>query len=467
MASRLKKYYGHILRNITIQSAGAEGNCVARWDNLVVFVPYAAPGDVADIRVVGAKKKFLIGEILTLHTPSPDRIKPVCSHFGLCGGCKWQHVEYASQLVWKQQVVLDAFTRLHKVQIPTISTISGSDNIWHYRNKLEYSFSLCRWVLPGEPEAADRRAAGFHIPGRFDRILDINTCYLQHDLNNKIRLFIKNMAMELGLSFYHPKEQVGYMRNVIIRNNASGDWMVILIIGEEDTAPAIQILDALCAAIPEIKSSFWVVNSKMNDTIYDLETHQHQGTAYITENIDNLTFRVRPKSFFQPNGQQAGKLYHFALTMADIQPSDVVYDLYCGTGTLSLRAAKYANQVVGIESVPQAIDDAKENAELNGIYNCNFVVGDMRFIFNDTLLKAYGNPNVVITDPPRGGMHEDVIAQLLAINPDKIVYVSCNPATQARDIQLMEEQYEVITIQPVDMFPHTHHVENVVLLRRR
>ncbi len=467
MTSKLKKYYGHILRDITIQTAGAEGNCVARWDNLVVFVPYAAPGDVADIRVVGAKKKFLIGEIVTLHTPSPDRIQPLCSHFGVCGGCKWQHVQYTSQLAWKQQVVLDAFTRLHKVQIPTIRPISGSDAIWHYRNKLEYSFSMCRWVLPGEPEEADRRAAGFHIPGRFDRILDIETCFLQDDLNNQIRLFIKDMAFDLGLSFYHPKEQKGYMRNVIIRNNQVGDWMVILIIGDEDTSPAIQILDALCDKFPEIKSSFWVVNTKMNDTIYDLETHQHRGAAFLTEGIDQLTFRVRPKSFFQPNGQQAGKLYHFALEMAQIKPTDVVYDLYCGTGTLSLLAAKKSAKVVGIESVPQAINDANENAQQNGITNCHFEVGDMRFLFNNDLLNKYGPPDVVITDPPRSGMHEDVIRQLMEVGADRIVYVSCNPATQARDIQMMETTYEVAAIQPVDMFPHTHHVENVVLLCKR
>jgi 23S rRNA (uracil1939-C5)-methyltransferase len=275
------------------------------------------------------------------------------------------------------------------------------------------------------------------------------------------------MAFDLGLSFCHPKEQKGYMRNVIIRNNQVGDWMVILIIGDEDTSPAIQILDALCDKFPEIKSSFWVVNTKMNDTIYDLETHQHRGAAFLTEGIDQLTFRVRPKSFFQPNGQQAGKLYHFALEMAQIKPTDVVYDLYCGTGTLSLLAAKKSAKVVGIESVPQAINDANENAQQNGITNCHFEVGDMRFLFNNDLLNKYGPPDVVITDPPRSGMHEDVIRQLMEVGADRIVYVSCNPATQARDIQMMETTYEVAAIQPVDMFPHTHHVENVVLLCKR
>lgn len=467
MTSKLKKYYGHIIKDVVIQTAGAEGNCIARWDNLVIFVPFAAPGDIADIRVVGAKKKFLIGEIHTLHTPSPDRVQPFCSHFGLCGGCKWQHVDYQAQLAWKQQVVKDAFTRLHKINIPEITTIQGSDATRYYRNKLEYSFSECRWVLSGEPENADRKAAGFHIPGRFDRVLDIETCYLQDPLNDRIRLFIKEQALLTGLTFYHPKEQKGYMRNVIIRNNRSGDWMVILIIGEEDTAPAEKILDNLCREFPEIKSCFLVVNTKMNDTIYDLDTKLHSGAEYITESLDQLSFRVRPKSFFQPNGQQAANLYHIALEFAQIKNSELLYDLYCGTGTLSLLAATKAARVLGIESVPQAIEDARENAQLNGIVNCDFEVGDMRYLFNDELLNKYGKPDVIITDPPRGGMHEDVVKQLMLVGADRIVYVSCNPSTQARDIQWMEEMYYVAAIQPVDMFPHTHHVENVVILRKR
>lgn len=467
MASKLKKYYGHVFTDLVVDAAGAEGNCIARFETLVIFLPYAAPGDIVDVKIVGFKKRFMLGEIVAIKKAAPERVEPKCEHFGVCGGCKWQHVNYASQLAWKQQVVKDAFTRMHKIDVPMLKPIIGSNQIFEYRNKLEYSFSETRWILPEEPEGVSKLAAGFHIPGRFDKILDINACHLQEDLSNQIRLFVKNKAIELGLTFYHPRNQTGYMRNIIVRNTTKGDWMVILIVGSEDEAPVVAILDDLTQKFEAIKSCFYILNTKKNDTIYDLPLHLHSGEAFLVETLHDLDFKIRPKSFFQPNGKQAHALYQVALDMAHLTGNEIVYDLYCGTGTISLFLAQKAKKVVGIESVPQAIEDANENAALNKITNAHFEVGDMRFLFNDALIAKYGKPDVVVTDPPRIGMHNDVINQLLALEPQKIVYVSCNPGTQARDVQLLLEKYDLADVQPVDMFPHTHHVENVVLLNKK
>ena len=467
MASKLKKYYGHVFTDITIDAAGAEGNCIARFESLVIFIPYAAPGDIVDVKIVGFKKKFMIGEIVAIKKASPHRIAPKCEHFGTCGGCKWQHLDYTAQLAWKEQVVKDAFTRLHKIEIPMLRPIIGSKAEYEYRNKLEYSFSETRWILQEEPEGASKLAAGFHIPGRFDKILDINTCHLQEDLSNQFRNFVKNKAIQMGLTFYHPRNHTGYMRNMIVRNTIKGDWMIILIVGEGDDAPAIEILDALTLKFNEIKSCFYILNTKNNDTIYDLPLHLHKGEDHLVETLHDLKFKIRPKSFFQPNGKQALALYQVALEMANLSGNEIVYDLYCGTGTISLFLAQNAKKVVGIESVPQAIEDANENAALNKISNAHFEVGDMRYLFNDALVKKYGKPDVVVTDPPRMGMHQDVLEKLLALAPEKIVYVSCNPGTQARDVQFLLKTYELVEVQPVDMFPHTHHVENVVLLIKK
>jgi 23S rRNA (uracil1939-C5)-methyltransferase len=467
LASKLKKYYGHVFTDLTVDAAGAEGNCIARFETLVIFIPYAAPGDIVDVKIVGFKKRFMIGEIVAIKKAATERIDPKCEHFGTCGGCKWQHLAYPAQLMWKQQVVKDAFTRLHKIEIPMLRPIMGSKEQFEYRNKLEYSFSETRWIMPDEPEGASKLAAGFHIPGRFDKILDINACHLQEDLSNQFRNFVKDKAIEMGLTFYHPRNHTGYMRNMIVRNTTNGDWMIILIVGEDDATSAIEILDALTQKFSEIKSCFYILNTKNNDTIYDLPLHLHKGEEYLVETLHDLKFKIRPKSFFQPNGKQAHALYQVALDMAHLSGNEIVYDLYCGTGTISLFLAQNAKKVVGIESVPQAIEDANENAALNGITNAHFEVGDMRYLFNDALINKYGKPDVVVTDPPRIGMHDDVINQLLALEPEKIVYVSCNPGTQARDVQLLLSKYDLADVQPVDMFPHTHHVENVVLLIRK
>jgi 23S rRNA (uracil1939-C5)-methyltransferase len=463
----LKKHYGEVIKNLAVDSVGAEGVCIARWDGKVIFVKYAVPGDIADIKIIGFKKRFLIGEIVAIGRASPQRTKPFCEHFGLCGGCKWQHLFYTEQLKWKQQQVLDAFTRLHKIEVPEISPIIGSPQTTHYRNKLEYTFSENRWVLPSEPENATKLAAGFHIQGRFDKVLDINKCRLQDDLTNDIRLFIKNKSLEMGLTFYNLRTQQGFVRNLIVRNTTIGEWMVILVVGEDNRQAAEELLSALRSSFPQLTSLFYIINTKQNDTIYDLPMEHFYGEVFITEEMDGLKFKIRPKSFFQPNPEQAKNLYQIALNYCGLTGSETVYDLYCGTGTISLFLARNAKKVVGIESVPQAIEDAIDNALFNKIENAFFEVGDMRLVLNQFITQKYGKPDVVVVDPPRTGMHDDVIKQLLLMAPEKIVYVSCNPATQARDTTLLSEMYDVKEVQPVDMFPHTHHVENVILLQKR
>lgn len=467
MSKLLKKFYGTVLTGQQVESQGSEGQGIVRYDNLVVFVPFAAPGDVVDIRINGGKKRFLSGEIVGFSEKSAQRATPPCAHFGHCGGCKSQHLEYTHQLAWKAKVVEDAFVRLHKLDIPEPGPIHPSPEIWNYRNKLEFSFSANRWILADEEADADRRALGFHIPGRFDKVLDIHACYLQDPLQNEIRNTLRDLALQSGLSFYHPHEQNGYFRNCILRNNRNGEWMLILIIGDPDTETARNILFQLRDKFPAIKSCFLVVNTKMNDTIYDLDTELIYGEPWLREKIENLNFGIRPKSFFQPNPNQAENLYRFAIQGADIQSTDVVYDLYCGTGTLSLLAASRAHQVLGIESVAQAIEDARENARFNGLENVHFEVGDMRKVITSEYIKKYPAPDVIITDPPRSGMDKEVVDSILALRPKTVAYISCNPATQARDIQWMQEFYEIVSLQPVDMFPHTHHIENVVILRLR
>jgi len=460
------KLYGKIYENVSIESAGSEGFSIARVDGRVIFVKYGVPGDVADIKLFAKKQKTLFAEIDRLIKASPNRITPFCSHFGVCGGCKWQQMDYQTQLFWKNQQVKDAFERLGKVTCDEWMPILGAPEQTHYRNKLEFAFSNKRWLLQGEEikEGETNNAAGFHIAGRFDKILDIDTCYLQNDLTNQLRKFIKNYALQHGLSFYDIKGQHGFLRNITVRNTSLGQWMLIVIVGEDDQEAIQALLSALDTEFPQLTSLIYGVNTKVNDVIYDIDLFTFKGKDYIEETLENITYRIRPKSFFQTNSQQALNLYRITRDFAGLTGKELVYDLYCGTGSISLFVAGKANKVYGIESVPQAIEDAKENAINNGITNVEFTVGDMRYELNDAFIQKTGKPDVIITDPPRAGMHHEVVARILEMAPQKIVYVSCNPATQARDLSLLSEKYTIVKTCPVDMFPHTHHVENVTLL---
>ena len=460
------KLYGKLIENVSIEGAGSEGLSIARVNGQVIFVKFGVPGDVVHIRLIAKKQKTLFAEIAEILTPSPNRITPFCSHFGICGGCKWQQMNYETQLYWKNKQVIDAFERIGKIQCQEWLPIVGAPYQQTYRNKLEYAFSNKRWLLHDEQtdEGTQWNAAGFHIAGRFDKILEINTCYLQDDLTNSIRHFIKNYALNHALSFYDIKAQTGFLRNVILRNTTLGQWMVILIVGEQNEEATSGIMKAIAENFPQITSLIYGVNTKVNDAIYDIDLFTYQGMEYIEEKLEDVTYRIRPKSFFQTNSLQALNLYKITRDFAGLTGKELVYDLYCGTGSISLFIARHASKVFGIESVAQAIMDAKENAMNNGVENVEFTVGDMRYELNDTFVKKTGKPDVVITDPPRAGMHPDVVSQLLNMEAQKIVYVSCNPATQARDLALLSEKYDVLKTCPVDMFPHTHHVENVTLL---
>lgn len=453
--------------NITIESAGSEGMSIARHDGRVIFVKYGVPGDVADLKIIGRKKKFLVAEIQELKKASPDRVEPFCEHFGTCGGCKWQQMSYDTQLKYKTQEVKDAFDRIGKLDYPEMKDILGSAKTRHYRNKLEYTFSNKRWLYAHEMESPPEHlnGLGFHVPGKFDKVMQVNTCYFQEDLSNKIRNGLFEFALAEGISFYDLREQVGYLRNIIIRNTSLGEWMVVLIVRDDNAEWLEKTMSYLETSFPELTSLNYVINPKANSTIYDLDVVLWSGKESIQEQLGELRYDIQPKSFFQTNSEQALVLYNQVKQMADLQGSETVYDLYCGTGSISLFVADNASRVVGIESVPQAITDAKKNAEANGVENCDFVVGDMRFELNDEFTAKYGAPDVIITDPPRAGMHKDVVAQLIKLRAPKIVYVSCKPSTQARDLDLMRDTYDIVEVQPVDMFPHTHHVENVVLLK--
>ena len=452
---------------MTIESAGAEGNCIARWDGRVIFVKGAVPGDVCDLRVTGKKKKFLLGEIATLHESGPSRVEPFCAHFGICGGCKWQQMAYTGQLEFKTQQVRDAFDRIGKVQYDVIPLALGSAEQRHYRNKMEYTFSHSRWLTKAQLDAEDfiqEPGLGFHVPKRFDKIVHIDACHLQDDLANQIRNWCFEYAMKHKLTFYDARKQEGLLRNLMLRNTRKGEWMVLVTFKYPEMDVIEAMMEALKENFPQIVSLLYSVNNKVNDSIYDLDIQLYHGQPYLMEELNALNFKIRPKSFFQTNPAQAEVLYNTALEFAGLAGTENVYDLYCGTGTISLFLAKKAEKVVGIESVPQAIEDALENAKANDIDNCAFVVGDMKDELNETFIAEHGKPDVIVTDPPRAGMHKDVVEQIIALRAPKVVYVSCNPSTQARDLDLMRDVYKVVKVQPVDMFPHTHHVENVVLL---
>ncbi|MEY3982988.1 MAG: hypothetical protein RL160_545 [Bacteroidota bacterium] len=463
-----KKIAIQVLEDVEIGPAAAEGNCVARVDNRVIFVKYAAPGDVASLRITGKKKKFLEARILTLKQASPLRNEPFCSHYGLCGGCKWQHLQYEAQLQAKQQQVADNLARIGGVEIEEFRPIIGAEHTRHYRNKLEFSFSNKAWQTVFDPEhPVEEAALGFHIPGRFDKILNIDTCYLMPEPMNAIRLAVFEYCKAQGFTFFDPISQTGFMRNLMLRCSSDGTWMVLVSFRENQPEEITGLLKHLQARFPEITSLLFAVNDKQNDSLYNLDIQVFSGDPWLQESFGGLQFRIRPKSFFQTNPAQALRLYEATRKLAGLNGTERVYDLYTGTGSIALFVAAQAAEVVGVEYVPEAIEDAHENAALNNIENCRFFAGDMKAVLTPEFIAEQGRPDVVITDPPRDGMHPDVVARILEMLPERVVYVSCNPATQARDLALMKEQYRVAVVQPVDMFPHTHHVENVALLLKR
>lgn len=468
-----------LLEGVTIEAVAAEGKCLFHWNDLVVFVPFCVPGDVCDIQIRRKKHSFAEGEVVRFVEYSKVRAIPFCKHFGVCGGCKWQNLPYEEQLKFKQQQVFDQLHRIGKVELPEFRTILGSVKTQEYRNKLDFGCANKRYLTKEEITALpkdesqslkDVPAIGFHITGAFDKILPIEKCWLMDDLHNQIRNDIRDYAMEHGISFFDLRAQVGLLRDIIIRNSASGELMVIIQFHYDETGgekEALDLLQHVADTFPQITSLLYLDNQKCNDTIGDQDILVFKGTDHIFELMEDLKFKVGPKSFYQTNTEQAYHLYSVAREFAGLTGNEMVYDLYTGTGTIANFVAKKAKQVIGIEYVPEAIEDAKINSEINGIGNTLFYAGDMKDILTDDFIAEHGRPDVIITDPPRAGMHPDVVKTILRAAPDRIVYVSCNPATQARDLQDLDEQYKVIEVQPVDMFPHTPHVENVVLLKKR
>ncbi len=467
------------IEDLEIIDAGSEGKAVGRYNERVVFVPFAAPGDVVDVQVVKKKKNFFEGKIKNIKKYSQYRTEPKCSHFGLCGGCKWQHLDYEAQKFFKQKQVKDALDRIAKIPYPEILPIIGAENPYYYRNKLEFTFSDRRWLTDldiskenGGPE--NTNGLGFHLPGMFDKILDIEHCYLQPDPSNDIRLAIKNYALEHGISFHNARTHEGLLRNLIIRNAVTGDLMVIVVFNGNEEKIINDIMGFLGDKFPQITSLMYVINDKLNDSIADREVILYKGKPFIMETMKSpvegkpdLKFKVGPLSFYQTNPEQAWKLYKTAFDFAEFKGDELVYDLYTGTGTIASFVAGAVKKVVGVEYVEQAVNDAKENAELNNIDNIEFYWGDMAKVLDKGFIEKHGRPDVLLTDPPRAGMHEKVVREILYMEPEKIVYVSCNPATQARDVALLHEKYDIVKVQPVDMFPQTHHVENVILLIKR
>ena len=463
-----------ILENVTISGVAAEGKSIARVDDMVVFVPFAVPGDVVDLQVKRKKHHYCEAEVIRFVKKSDLRVEPKCSHFGVCGGCKWQNLPYSEQLKAKQQQVEDQLRRIGKVELPQVNDILGSEQIFCYRNKLEFGCSNKRWLTKEEVASGAQfsvmDAIGFHITGAFDKILPIDKCWLMDDLHNKIRNEVRDYALEHGITFFDLRAQMGLLRDMMIRNSNTGEWMVLIQFHfekAEDKQTAEGLLKHIGDKFPEITSLLYVDNQKCNDTFGDLPVVVFKGNDHIFETMEGLKFKVGPKSFYQTNTLQAYHLYSVARELACLSGKEMVYDLYTGTGTIANFVARNASKVVGIEYVPEAIEDAKVNSEINGIANTVFYAGDMKDILTDSFIAEHGRPDVIITDPPRAGMHPDVVDTILRANPERIVYVSCNPATQARDLALMDGQYRVQEVQPVDMFPYTPHVENVVLLMRR
>ncbi len=486
-----------LLEGIKITGVAAEGKSLARVrlrpedeSEIVVFIPYGAPGDIADIQIDKKKRNYAEGHITRLVKPSTDRCDARCQHFGLCGGCKWQHIPYSAQLAFKREQVVDALTRIAKVELPEILPTLGSAEQWRYRNKMEYTFSEKKWrtwdeIKAGKDFEDSSNALGFHIPGAFDKVLHIEECFLQSELGDEIRNLLFKFAEDHGLSFYNIRENRGLLRTVMIRIASTGEVMVCVVFGEDDEKGISSVMEALKEKFPQITSLLYVVNLKLNDSIADQDVVSYYGPDFITEEMEGLKFRINAKSFYQTNSLQAYELYKTARKFAGLEgkaskevnaegedkenagEKPLVYDLYTGTGTIANFVARNARRVIGIEYVPEAIEDAKLNSRVNGIENTLFYAGDMKDILTDSFIEKHGKPDVMIIDPPRAGMHEDVVKVILNSAPDTLVYVSCNPATQARDVALLDEKYEVTDVQPVDMFPHTHHVENVIRMKRK
>lgn len=466
------------INNVEIIDAGSEGMSIAKPEEKVVFIPFGAPGDIVDIQVFKKKSNCFDGKIVNIVKESDKRVKPVCQHFGLCGGCKWQHLDYQWQLYYKQKQVKDNLDRIAKIEYPEITPILGCEKQYYYRNKVEYSFSNRKWLTDGAPAGTyteeQCKGFGYHLPGLFDRVIDIEHCYLQAEPSNEIRLFIKDFTMAKGLSYHNVRAHQGTMRNVIVRCNGKGEFMVIIIINEENSIVRNELIPALSEKFPQIISIMLVINPKFNDTISDLPFECLKGDPYLIETMnsprigfEDLSFRVGPVSFFQTNVYQAERLYKAAFDLADVSGDELMYDLYTGTGTIALYFSRFVKKVVGIEYVEEAIADARINAQINNIDNATFYAGDMAKVLDDAFIVENGTPDIIVTDPPRAGMADKVIEQLKKIKAKKIIYISCNPATQARDLQLLNDFYEVVAVQPVDMFPHTQHVENIASLKLR
>ncbi len=463
-----------LLEKVTITDVAAEGKALAKVNDLVVFVPYVVPGDVVDLQVKRKKNKYAEAVAVKFHEFSPKRAVPFCQHYGVCGGCKWQCLTYEDQIKYKQKQVTDNLTRIGKVELPEISPILGSEKTEFYRNKLEFTFSDKRWLTEEEVKAdvqyEQMNAVGFHIPGAFDKVLAIEKCWLQDDISNQIRNTIRDYAYEHGLAFYNIRNHEGLLRNLMIRTSSTGELMVLLqvrVSSGKDLEDTKQLLAHVADKFPQITSLLYVVNNKCNDTINDLDVEVFKGNDHIFEEMEGLRFKVGPKSFYQTNSEQAYNLYKVTRDFAGLTGDELVYDLYTGTGTIANFVSRKAKKVIGIEYVPEAIEDAKVNSAINNITNTLFYAGDMKDMLTQDFINEHGRPDVIITDPPRAGMHNDVIDVILFAEPKRIVYVSCNPATQARDLALLDVKYKVMAVQPVDMFPHTHHVENVVLLEKR
>ena len=457
-----------LLENVEISDIGAKGKAIARVDNFVTFVSNGLPGDVVDLQVTRRRKSYQEGRVVKFHRYSEKRSDAFCRHFGTCGGCRWQDLQYAEQLHYKQKEVADTLERVGQLELPIIHPIMASEKETHYRNKLEYTFSNRRWLtdkeIQSEDEIADRNALGFHKPGMFDKVIDLEECFLQPEPSNSIRKAVREFAREKSLSFFDLRNKGGLLRNLLVRNTLSGEVMVIVVFYEQDEEPGTALLDHLREKFPEITSLMYCINRKANDTIADQEILLHSGKDHILEKMEDLQFKIGPKSFFQTNSNQALELYRKVREYASLTGNECVYDLYTGTGTIGLFLADKARKVVGIEYVEEAVQDAKVNAELNAIENARFFSGDIKDVLSREFIDSEGHPDVLVCDPPRAGMPQNVVDQILYALPGRIVYVSCNPATQARDLQLLSEKYRILEVQPVDMFPHTYHVENIVLL---
>ncbi|HEX9601752.1 MAG TPA: 23S rRNA (uracil(1939)-C(5))-methyltransferase RlmD [Mariniflexile sp.] len=469
MSKRTKK---QAFTNVEVLDAGAKGKTIAKApDGKVIFLSNTVPGDVVDVQTFKARKAYYEAKATVFHKLSDKRTTPACEHFGVCGGCKWQDMGYEHQLYYKQKEVTNNLTRIGHIELPEITPILGAASPYFYRNKMEFSFSDSRWLTQEEVQSdvdlGDRNALGFHIPGMWDKILDIKKCHLQADPSNAIRNAVKQFALDNDFEFFNTRNQTGLLRTMMIRTSSTGDVMVVIQFFKEDKAKRISLLDFLAETFPQISSLQYIINEKANDTIYDQEVICYKGEDHIFEQMEGLRFKINAKSFYQTNSDQAFELYKITRDLAGLTGNELVYDLYTGTGTIAQFVAKQAKKVIGVEAVPDAITAAKENAQLNDINNVEFFVGDMKHVFNDEFITAHGHPDVIITDPPRDGMHKDVVQQILNIAPKKVVYVSCNSATQARDLELMDAMYKVTKTQAVDMFPQTFHVENVVLLEKR